>query len=107
MAARSGFPASATSSESSHEATKPTSGGPDAAAWVRRARATCFGRKNQMLYPVDNRRRRRCQKCRRLVRCLLQAVRYNLRPALVAQRIEHLTTDQKVGGSSPSECATY
>src|SRR5215469_9033653 len=28
-------------------------------------------------------------------------------PALVAQRIEHLTTDQKVGGSSPSERATY
>src|ERR1039457_6711596 len=28
------------------------------------------------------------------------------RPALVAQRIEHLTTDQKVGGSSPSERAT-
>src|SRR5258707_13070728 len=26
--------------------------------------------------------------------------------ALVAQRIEHLTTDQKVGGSSPSERAT-
>ena len=26
-------------------------------------------------------------------------------PALVAQRIEHLTTDQKVGGSSPSERA--
>ncbi len=25
--------------------------------------------------------------------------------ALVAQRIEHLTTDQKVGGSSPSERA--
>src|SRR5258708_7953385 len=24
-------------------------------------------------------------------------------PALVAQRIEHLTTDQKVGGSNPSE----
>src|SRR5215471_12535995 len=30
-----------------------------------------------------------------------------LKPALVAQRIEHLTTDQKVGGSSPSERATY
>ncbi len=28
------------------------------------------------------------------------------RPALVAQRIEHLTTDQKVGGSNPSERAT-
>jgi hypothetical protein len=27
--------------------------------------------------------------------------------ALVAQRIEHLTTDQKVGGSSPSERATF
>ena len=26
-------------------------------------------------------------------------------PALVAQRIEHLTTDQKVGGSSPFERA--
>ena len=26
-------------------------------------------------------------------------------PALVAQRIEHLTTDQKVGGSSPSKRA--
>jgi hypothetical protein len=26
--------------------------------------------------------------------------------ALVAQRIEHLTTDQKVGGSIPSECTT-
>jgi hypothetical protein len=26
--------------------------------------------------------------------------------ALVAQRIEHLTTDQKVGGSSPSERAS-
>ena len=25
------------------------------------------------------------------------------RPAFVAQRIEHLTTDQKVGGSSPSK----
>jgi hypothetical protein len=24
-------------------------------------------------------------------------------PAFVAQRIEHLTTDQKVGGSSPSK----
>jgi hypothetical protein len=35
-------------------------------------------------------------KCRRLAR----------QPALVAQRIEHLTTDQKVGGSSPSECTT-
>src|SRR5258708_18836283 len=30
----------------------------------------------------------------------------NSRLALVAQRIEHLTTDQKVGGSSPSERAT-
>jgi hypothetical protein len=30
----------------------------------------------------------------------------NLIRALVAQRIEHLTTDQKVGGSSPSERAT-
>ena len=29
-----------------------------------------------------------------------------LQPALVAQRIEHLTTDQKVGGSNPSERAT-
>src|SRR5579859_814878 len=29
----------------------------------------------------------------------------NSRLALVAQRIEHLTTDQKVGGSSPSERA--
>src|SRR3954453_3583706 len=28
-----------------------------------------------------------------------------LHPALVAQRIEHLTTDQKVGGSNPSERA--
>ena len=28
-------------------------------------------------------------------------------PALVAQRIEHLTTDQKVGGSNPSERARY
>ena len=27
-------------------------------------------------------------------------------PALVAQRIEHLTTDQKVGGSSPSKRAS-
>ncbi len=27
-------------------------------------------------------------------------------PALVAQRIEHLTTDQKVGGSSPSKRTT-
>jgi hypothetical protein len=27
-------------------------------------------------------------------------------PAPVAQRIEHLTTDQKVGGSNPSGCAT-
>ena len=27
--------------------------------------------------------------------------------ALVAQRIEHLTTDQKVGGSNPSGRATY
>ena len=26
-----------------------------------------------------------------------------INPALVAQRIEHLTTDQKVGGSSPSK----
>jgi hypothetical protein len=34
-------------------------------------------------------------------------VPYTMRgpPALVAQRIEHLTTDQKVGGSSPSERA--
>ena len=31
----------------------------------------------------------------------------NIVSALVAQRIEHLTTDQKVGGSSPSERATY
>ena len=31
---------------------------------------------------------------------LLDSVRY---PAFVAQRIEHLTTDQKVGGSSPSK----
>src|SRR5690606_10608267 len=30
----------------------------------------------------------------------------DLTPALVAQRIEHLTTDQKVGGSNPSERAT-
>ena len=29
-----------------------------------------------------------------------------LHPALVAQRIEHLTTDQKVGGSNPSERAS-
>jgi hypothetical protein len=38
----------------------------------------------------------------------LQAkVPYTIRgsSALVAQRIEHLTTDQKVGGSSPSERA--
>ena len=28
-----------------------------------------------------------------------------INPALVAQRIEHLTTDQKVGGSSPSKRA--
>src|ERR1700691_5960260 len=36
------------------------------------------------------------------------AVPYTMRgsPALVAQRIEHLTTDQKVGGSSPSERAS-
>ena len=27
-------------------------------------------------------------------------------PAPVAQRIEHLTTDQKVGGSNPSGCAS-
>ena len=27
-------------------------------------------------------------------------------PAFVAQRIEHLTTDQKVGGSSPSKRTT-
>jgi hypothetical protein len=40
---------------------------------------------------------RACAECRRL--CCA--------PALVAQRIEHLTTDQKVGGSSPSERATY
>ena len=35
-------------------------------------------------------------------------VPYTMRgsPALVAQRIEHLTTDQKVGGSSPSERAS-
>ena len=33
--------------------------------------------------------------------------RYAAVSALVAQRIEHLTTDQKVGGSSPSERATY
>ena len=31
--------------------------------------------------------------------------RLSAHPALVAQRIEHLTTDQKVGGSSPSERA--
>ena len=31
--------------------------------------------------------------------------RYAVVTALVAQRIEHLTTDQKVGGSSPSERA--
>ena len=34
-------------------------------------------------------------------------VQYAAVTALVAQRIEHLTTDQKVGGSSPSERATY
>ncbi|MEY3440629.1 MAG: hypothetical protein RLZZ62_1326, partial [Actinomycetota bacterium] len=28
-------------------------------------------------------------------------------PALVAQRIEHLTSDQRVGGSSPSERANF
>ena len=28
-------------------------------------------------------------------------------PAFVAQRIEHLTTDQKVGGSSPSKRTEY
>ena len=33
-------------------------------------------------------------------------VQYSAVTALVAQRIEHLTTDQKVGGSSPSERAT-
>ena len=33
-------------------------------------------------------------------------VQYAAGTALVAQRIEHLTTDQKVGGSSPSERAT-
>jgi hypothetical protein len=33
------------------------------------------------------------------------AVQYAAVSALVAQRIEHLTTDQKVGGSSPSERA--
>src|ERR1700690_4130954 len=32
-------------------------------------------------------------------------VQYAAVTALVAQRIEHLTTDQKVGGSSPSERA--
>ena len=32
-------------------------------------------------------------------------VQYAAVSALVAQRIEHLTTDQKVGGSSPSERA--
>src|SRR6266566_7280905 len=40
---------------------------------------------------------RQCAKCRTLSR---------VQPALVAQRIEHLTTDQKVGGSSPSERAS-
>ena len=30
-------------------------------------------------------------------------LRLLVNPALVAQRIEHLTTDQKVGGSSPSK----
>ena len=33
-------------------------------------------------------------------------MRYAAVSALVAQRIEHLTTDQKVGGSSPSERAS-
>jgi hypothetical protein len=33
-------------------------------------------------------------------------VQYAAVTALVAQRIEHLTTDQKVGGSSPSERAS-
>ena len=40
---------------------------------------------------------------------LLVAVRPSGRPATqapVAQRIEHLTTDQKVGGSNPSGCAS-
>jgi hypothetical protein len=32
--------------------------------------------------------------------------RYSGIPAFVAQRIEHLTTDQKVGGSSPSKRTT-
>jgi hypothetical protein len=35
----------------------------------------------------------------------LECRRLFIAPALVAQRIEHLTTDQKVGGSSPSERA--
>ena len=35
----------------------------------------------------------------------LQRLEHLTEQALVAQRIEHLTTDQKVGGSSPSERA--
>jgi hypothetical protein len=35
----------------------------------------------------------------------VRAVRLGEARALVAQRIEHLTTDQKVGGSNPSERA--
>ena len=36
--------------------------------------------------------------CIRLIMCPSPGI-----PAFVAQRIEHLTTDQKVGGSSPSK----
>ena len=35
-----------------------------------------------------------------------ESVKPDERPAPVAQRIEHLTTDQKVGGSNPSGCAS-
>src|SRR5690349_15722724 len=46
--------------------------------------------------------------CRRATasRPRLDGARYDERPAPVAQWIEHLTTDQKVGGSTPSRRAT-
>src|SRR5260221_9744440 len=61
-------------------------------ALTARVRGVCPGRGPRELSLEATRRPRWC---RRLSGHL----------ALVAQRIEHLTTDQKVGGSSPSERA--
>ena len=57
----------------------------------------CHG-PNHLLYQRCAREPKGCSQANPQVTALILA--------LVAQRIEHLTTDQKVGGSSPSERAT-